>query len=172
MNTMNSTNSINPRNYWYIELILIVGIVLLYGWATYERNFVWKDELSLWSDVVKKSPYKARGYNEIGMYYYVRQLPDTAMPFFRKSLFLDPYSGAAHNNIGLYFLTKGLTDAAIEEFRQAIQANPSNGMYHVNLGIAYLGKGMYDLANNEIQLGKDLRRKQKKQSFHQNPQTR
>lgn len=154
----------------WIELVVLTGLVLIYGWATYQRNLVWKDNLSLWSDVVKKSPDKARGYNEIGMYYYERQMPDKAMPFFRKSLFLDPYSGAAHNNLGLYFLTKEQIDEAIEEFKQAIQANPSNGMYHVNLGIAYWGKGLYDLANKEIQLGKDLRKMQKEQPFHNHPQ--
>jgi tetratricopeptide (TPR) repeat protein len=152
----------------YVELTVLISLVLLYGWAAYERNFVWKDNLSLWSDVVEKSPYKARGYNEIGMYYYERQMPDTAVSFFRNSLFLDPNSGAGHNNMGLYFLSKGLLDAAIEELKLAIQLNPSLGMYHVNLGIAYLGKGMYDLAHKEIQLGKDLRRKRapKSPAYH------
>lgn len=154
----------------YVELTVLISLILLCGWASYERNFVWKDNLSLWSDVVEKSPYKARGYNEIGMCYYERQMPDTAVSFFRKSLVLDPYSGASHNNLGLYFLAKGLPDAAIEEFKLAIEASPSNGMYHVNLGIAYLGKGMYDLATREIQLGKDLRRKSdpKRPAHHHN----
>jgi tetratricopeptide (TPR) repeat protein len=143
----------------WIELVVLIIVVGIYGWATYERNFVWKDEFSLWSDVVKKSPDKSRGYNEIGMCYYERQMPDKAIPFFIKSLFLNPDSDNAHNNLGLCFLGKGLTNQAIEEFREAIRLSPLNGMYHVNLGIAYWQNGLNDLAYKEIELGKVLRKK-------------
>ncbi len=146
----------------WVELIVIICIVVLYSLATYERNFVWKDDFSLWSDVVKKSPEKARGYNEVGMCYYERQMPDTAIPFFIKSLSLNPDYAIAHNNLGLCFSAKGLIDPAIEEFQKAIQLNPLNGMYHVNLGIAYWQKGLNDLAYKEIQIGKELRKMQKK----------
>jgi tetratricopeptide (TPR) repeat protein len=143
----------------WIEFAVLFVLIVTYGWATYERNFVWKDDLSLWSDVVEKSPYKARGYNEIGMYYYERQMPDNAIPFFQKSLSLQPDFAKAHNNLGLCFMAKGLTDRAIIELQNAVEDNPDNGMYHINLGIAYFQKGLYDAGYKEIQTGKYLRRK-------------
>jgi tetratricopeptide (TPR) repeat protein len=142
----------------WIELVVLIVVLLIYGWASYERNFVWNDEFSLWSDVVKKSPDKSRGYNEMGMFYYERQMPDKATPFFIKSLFLNPDSDTAHNNLGLCFLAKNLTNQAIEEFQEAIRLSPLNGMYHVNLGIAYWQNGLTDLAYKEIEIGKALRR--------------
>ncbi|NCO67219.1 MAG: hypothetical protein GW873_01485 [Nitrospirae bacterium] len=36
----------------WIEIAAITGSVVLYGWATYQRNLVWKDDLSLWSDIL------------------------------------------------------------------------------------------------------------------------
>jgi hypothetical protein len=42
-----------------ITAMLAVIIIALTG-ATYARNSVWKDEMSLWQDVVNKSPDKAR----------------------------------------------------------------------------------------------------------------
>ncbi len=132
-----------------------------YGFAAYQRNFVWKDDLSLWSDVVKKSPDKARVHNAIGMYYYTSQRHGEAIPFFQRSLSLRPGYGIGHNNLGLCFLAKRRIDQAIEEFKQAIKAKPLNGMYHVNLGIAYWKKGLHKQAKKEIQIGKDLRKRHK-----------
>lgn len=145
-----------------LETVILIGLVALSGWATYQRNSIWKDELSLWSDVINKSRDKYRGYNEIGMWYLKKNLIDDATPFFQKSIGLNFYYGTPHNNLGLCFLGKGLVDQSIEEFQLAITANPSDGMYHINLGIAYFQKGLSDLAYKEIQIGKDLRRMQKK----------
>jgi len=95
------------------------------------------------------------------MYYYKRQKPDKAIPFFQQSLFLRPEYGIGHNNLGLCFLARGQIYQAIEEFKLAIKTRPLNGMWHVNLGIAYWKKGLHELANKEIGLGKALRRRHK-----------
>lgn len=145
-----------------IEFLVITILVAAFCFATYQRNFVWTNDFALWTDVVKKSPYKARGYNEIGMYFYELQKPDKAIPYFKKSLYYESEYAIAHNNLGLCFLATGLIDLAIYEFRHAIKGRPLNGMYHVNLGIAYLKKGLYKPAKKEIQLGKELRRGHKR----------
>lgn len=143
----------------YIEIAVLMGLVMVFGIAAHQRNLVWKDDFSLWSDVVKKSPYKPRSYNELGIYFYELKKPDKAIYYLRKSLFYKSDYVIAHNNLGLCFLAKGLIDSAIYEFRYAIKGRPLNGMYRVNLGIAYLKKGWHELANREIMIGKDLRRK-------------
>jgi hypothetical protein len=43
----------------YIELALLVVLICTYGFTSYQKNVIWKNEMSLWSDVVKKSPQKA-----------------------------------------------------------------------------------------------------------------
>lgn len=144
-----------------IELFIIIVIILSFGWTTRDRNTVWKDDLSLWSDVINKSPDKARGYNETGMYFYTKRLHDKAIPFFLKSIMLDPNSAIAYNNLGLCYLGKGKINSAINEFQKAIQKNPLKGLYHINLGIAYWQKGLSDLAQREIEIGKNLKRRYK-----------
>ena len=42
----------------YIEPVVLVSLLLVFAAAAYQRNLIWKDDLSLWSDVVKKSPTK------------------------------------------------------------------------------------------------------------------
>ncbi len=145
----------------YIEFLVVAALVAGFSLAAYQRNFIWQDDLTLWEDVVEKSPNKARVHNAIGMYYYKRQKPDKAIPFFQQSLFLRPEYGIGHNNLGLCFLAREQIDQAIEEFKLAIKTKPLNGMWHVNMGIAYWKKGLHELANKEIELGKALRRRHK-----------
>ena len=43
---------------------------------------IWKDDLSLWEDIVKKSPNKARGYNNLGTSYGYSGWIDMAIKHF------------------------------------------------------------------------------------------
>ena len=62
------------------ELIFIILVVLLYSLAAFTRNLVWEDDLTLWSDVIRKSPGKARGYNNIGVFYAEKKCPGRQFP--------------------------------------------------------------------------------------------
>ncbi len=41
-------------------------IILALASATYARNSVWKDKVSLWEDIVRKSPGLGMGYDNLG----------------------------------------------------------------------------------------------------------
>ena len=41
-----------------VIIVIMVIMVIIYSFLTYERNKVWKDDLSLWSDTVRKSPIR------------------------------------------------------------------------------------------------------------------
>jgi len=62
LNNVVRPSLLNPTFY---SILFIVLLVLL-STSTYSRNIVWKDEVSLWKDGIKKSPEKARGYNNLG----------------------------------------------------------------------------------------------------------
>ncbi|MEW6418233.1 MAG: tetratricopeptide repeat protein [Nitrospirota bacterium] len=153
-----STETLRSKLYAlrWVELMVIAGIVLLYGWSTYGRNFVWKDDLSLWSDIVKKSPNKARVYNYLGLAYHKVGDIDNAILQYKKGLSLNPFEIEAHINIGVSYFYKGLVDKAITHFKYVIEINPDNADAHYNLGIAYGSKGEYDLAYEEIRKGIEL----------------
>ena len=141
----------------WIELIVLISLMLTYGLATYQRNFVWKDGLSLWSDNVKKSPVKARVYNYSGLAYHKVGDMDNAILQYKKSLYLNPFYADAHNNIGISYFNKGLLDKAITHFKHAIEVDPSHGDAHYNLGVAYGEKGLTDQAYEEMRKGIELR---------------
>ncbi len=139
-----------------IGALILIAIVLT--GATYSRNKVWENDVSLWGDVIRKSPGKARGYNNLGMWHYKSGQRRKAIPFFKKAISLNYNNSNAHNNLGLSYMGEEMIDQAVEEFQKAIRIRPYNGMYHINLGIAYLKKGLNAPAFKEIQLGRELRR--------------
>jgi len=56
-----------------------VALLLMLCIATILRNQVWGDEVRLWSDVVEKSPHKARPYNSLATIYFNRSQFDLAL---------------------------------------------------------------------------------------------
>lgn len=70
--------------------IILLTIVACYSTLTYARNFVWKDEFSLWNDVIRKSPRKARPYNSRGLAYDRKGDPDLAMADYNRAIKIKP----------------------------------------------------------------------------------
>jgi tetratricopeptide (TPR) repeat protein len=142
-----------------IELIVLIAVILIYGWSTYQRNLVWKDELSLGLDIVKKSSTKARGYNYLGLAYHKVGDIDNAILQYKKSLSLNPFYADAYNNIGISYFYKGSVDKAITNFKHAIEIDPYHADAHYNLGVVYGEKGLIDLAYKEMCKEIELRKR-------------
>ena len=129
--------------------ILLLATAFPLGIAAYKRNFIWKDEITLWKDVVRKSPNKARGHNNMGLAYYNQKRLDGAMKEFMNAISLNPDYAEAHNNLGLVYYNKGRVDDAIKEYLTALELNPNFAMAHNNLGLVYYNKGRVDDAIKE-----------------------
>jgi Tfp pilus assembly protein PilF len=123
-----------------IYLSVIVIALLLTG-LTYSRNKVWNDELTLWQDVVNKSPGKARGITNLGVAYSEEGNLDRSIKYYKKAISVDPSYDLAYSNLGSAYFDKGFIDESIKEFRNAININPANADFYNNLGSAYLAKG-------------------------------
>ena len=123
--------------------ILLLIAVVLTG-TTYARNRVWKDNLSLWSDVIKKSPNKARGYNNLGVYYDKKKQYTEAIAYYQKGVELEPYDDVSRSDLGRCYMIEGMVDKAIEEYVWAVELSPSNELYHISLGIAYFKNDLVD----------------------------
>ena len=125
----------------YTGLILFITFLSI---LTFNRNFVWKSEIALWSDAVKKSPDKERPHGNLGKAYTDKGMIDEALAEFEKAIEIDPSSGQAHYNLGNCYYGMGKVDDAITQYGLAIKAKRDYVLAYNNLGIAYFSKGLYE----------------------------
>ena len=78
---------------------MAIGLVFLLSAFTYQRNLLYSDEVSLWSDTVLKSPAKARPHNNLGHAYAMHGEWDDAIEEFRIAAQLDPDYALARKNL-------------------------------------------------------------------------
>lgn len=137
-------------------MAIIVCSVVVLGGAAYARNRVWKTNVSLWEDVVKKSPSKARPHNNLGVAYENEGRIDDAIRAYLLAIQRDPLYEEAHYNLGLAYDKKGRTDDAVRELFTAIQIHPRHAQAHNNLGIIYGREGRTEDAIQEFLIVKQL----------------
>jgi protein O-mannosyl-transferase len=78
---------------------VVLAIIPVLLWSTFNRNRVYRDQLTFWSDAVRKSPRKARTHNNLGYAYFVAGDLDRAMEEFRTALSLDRGLSSAQHNL-------------------------------------------------------------------------
>ena len=133
----------------WMSAVVLSSLVVILSVATYERNLIWKDELTLWSDVVQKSPNKARGHNGLGVVYQNLERFDKAIQEYKTALTLNPDSASIHINLGNVYQSLGRTDDAIQEYKTALTLRPNFADAHSNLGNIYGVLGRLDEAIGE-----------------------
>ncbi len=134
------------------RLFIIVAILLVgsYSLLTYERNFVWKNERTLWTDVVQKSPKKARGYLNRGSAYEAVGLLDKAVLDYDQAIKIQPDFAEAYYNRGITHFSMGFPDQAVQDYDKAIGFKPDYADAYNNRGNAYYSKGFSEKAISDF----------------------
>jgi tetratricopeptide (TPR) repeat protein len=97
--------------YLTVPAIILSFTVLLISFSlvSRERNLAWRDNHSLWTDTVKKSPYSYTAHNNLGNVYYQSGFLDDAIREYRIALFLNPgYRDAANNLSTVAFIKEAI----------------------------------------------------------------
>ncbi|MCX7735723.1 MAG: tetratricopeptide repeat protein [Candidatus Kapabacteria bacterium] len=122
------------------------AFILVFSILTYTRNEVWKDELTLWNDVVKKSPQKARAYNNRGVEHFQNKDYNQALADFSKALELNPKYYHTYKNLGILYFKVRQHDKAIELYNKFIELFPFDSDIYLNRGHCHLELGNYSQA--------------------------
>ncbi len=125
---------------------VVLLIAAVFSFFTYQRNFVWKNELSLWGDVLLKSPHKARPYNNRGFGFMESGRLEEAMADFKKAVILNPNYAEVHANLGIVEDRRDRLPEAIVHYSKAIRLDPSYAKALNNRGVDYQIQKEYDKA--------------------------
>jgi tetratricopeptide (TPR) repeat protein len=138
------------RPAWLTAVIACTTVAVSSYW-TYERNKIWQDNISLWSDCIKKSPNKSRPYSNLGQVLTRQERYDEALTNYLKAIELNPNFAIVRYNLGGLYKKRGETNKAIEQYRKAIQIDPNFVKAYNNLGVALIKEDKTDEAIENLQ---------------------
>jgi len=127
-------------------VVALTLIVICFSFLAYDRNFIWKNEFTLWDDVISKSRHKVRPYMNRGTAYYLKYELDRAIADWDKATEIDPEYAESYLNRGVAYKEKGDFERAIREYNKAIQINPDLALAYNNRGNIYKEEKKYDEA--------------------------
>jgi len=129
-----------------LMIITLILIVIVYGFSTFQRNKVWKNRFTLWSDVIKKSPLKPRPYYNMGNIMSDAAHHKTAIKYYTTAIKLDPDNVDAIVNLGNSWNSMGNTDKAIIYYEKALEYDPKYTKALNNIGIILSDRGELERA--------------------------
>jgi len=133
-----------------IEYIIFISLIMIYSISSHQRNTVWKDEMSLWSDVVKKSPQKSRPHSLLGGGCTFDGQIDKAIAEITRALSIEPHP-VRYVALGDAYREKGMYDLAMLQYHKALSLKPDFYDVYVNIGNIFASKGLLDSAIAEYQ---------------------
>jgi len=119
----------------WIQIGILCAVVTAFSVWTYERNLIWGDAVTLWRDCIKKSPHKARPYNNLGSALLPQGKVREAIAQYERAIELDPDNATIHYNLAFAMEKQGRQDSALKYYRLALDLNPFHAKSHLNLGI-------------------------------------
>lgn len=136
-----------------LMVIALVG----YSAVTVMRNMTWKNDLTLWMELVDFYPGNPYVRAELGTYFNQAGLKSDAKNQWQKALEIDPYCAQAHNGIGILYIEQKDYTQAVKHFEQALRNEPKFSDAKNNLAVAYVLSGNRDKA---VFLWQDMLREQ------------
>jgi pentatricopeptide repeat protein len=137
---------INEKTRIKLFLPICIVIILIFSYATYERNKVWKDDLTLFKDSVEKHPQKARNHFSLGSAYMRRGMNDEAIKELQEALRLDDNMVGARVNLAICYLARRELERARQEFIKVLKQRPGYPLASYKLALIYMEKGEIDAA--------------------------
>jgi len=122
--------------------ILSTAIIIVLCVFTFLRSAVYEDEVTLYTDIVAKSPNKARPHNNLGDALKKAGKVREATPHFVRALELQPEYPDALNNLATIYNSSGRGQEAVQLLTQALALDPGHLQARFNLAFSLYEKGL------------------------------
>ncbi len=113
---------------------LVAAVIVAWMFATQRRNRDYHDDLHMWTDVLAKRPYHARGYLGLGEALYKQDRKLEAEDAFSQAARLKPGYADAHYNLGNTLAENGKLQEAVEAYQNCLKWNRTHTSCYYNLG--------------------------------------
>lgn len=114
------------------------GLIFILTMLSFTRNDVWREDYTLWEDVVKKAPDNPRGLYNLALNLHVKNKLDEALLLLDKIIKLNKHNWFVMSEIGAIFADKGMFDKALNYHMEALKMSPENPDVLDFIGITYV----------------------------------
>jgi len=136
------------------EIILL--LLLLYSVFTIIRNISFKNNISIWLEIVENYQNYAYVHEGLGKAYMKKGLLNEAIEEFKIATDLPNNNTETYQLLGLCYYYNRELDKAIKEFRTAIKLSPDKAKNYHLLGACYFEKNMLDKSIAQLKIGLKL----------------
>jgi tetratricopeptide (TPR) repeat protein len=137
-------------------LAMAIPLMLILSVLTFMRNNVWKSDLTLWGDALRKSPNMGRPYDNYALALHRVGRLDEAISYYEKVLTMPivPYkSDLSHKlfalaNLGTVYADKGMHKEALQAYQSSVRltAPKHAGRTYFNMGNLFAELKQHDKA--------------------------
>jgi protein O-mannosyl-transferase len=120
-----------------VFFVIIISASAFFAFLTHERNKVWKDTETLWTDFINKFPAVHDGYYNRAGDYARREKYEEAMNDYSMTIKLRPDISKAYVYRGNIYGIKGQTELALADYKKSIELDSTFLDAYVNRAITY-----------------------------------
>ena len=133
---------LHPRSLF----VLLALIILTFSIAAFQRNRIWKDEVTLWRDVVEKSPHKVRARYNLAEALQTARRPKESVEQYLMAVKINPKYAKAYYNLAAVYLQLDSPTDAIDAYERALMLRPKAPEVHNNLANVLASQGRFSEA--------------------------
>jgi len=126
-----SSLSLSP----YLNILICVPFIILSA-MTFQRNKLWKDEVTFFAKMSEDAPQHAFSHQNLGDAYRKTGDMDKAITEWQTAIRLYPLHPEANNSLANIALMQGDYQEAVHRYRLALKGRPENSESHYNLAMA------------------------------------
>jgi Flp pilus assembly protein TadD len=143
--------------------VLLVGVTLIFGMLTWQRNKVWKNDIVFMTDILDKNPsvpYLSRAYGTRANAYLRAGNAQQAIQDFSKAIEVKSDEAESWFNRGITWMKIQDYKSAVTDLEQCDKLKPNTAIVLCNLGVARYNntdyKGALDACNKALKLDSTL----------------
>jgi tetratricopeptide (TPR) repeat protein len=131
--------SLIPAKENYMKIIS-VSVILIFGAITFLRISVWKNSISLYTDIIKKYPHSFVALNSLGAEYMLNKNYDMSLRYLNAAINENTEYYKGYYNRGLLFAQTERMKDALKDFDKAIALKQYTKAYVARANVFYTMK--------------------------------